>query len=329
MIYLLHGENEFDRQEFLHSLIASLGEYDTLNYVELEGRSLSKEALQHHADVPPFLGDHRLIVVHGLLTRLAGGKTSSKQKTPSSWQQWLVTYLSTVPASTILVFVEDRELPARNAVVRAIVALGENGKVMNFRAPNPRGDELEQWVIAHAKKLGARLERGAAADLASFIGPDLRLIHSELLKLSVYALDRPITRADVRLLTPYAQQANIFAMVDALGNRQTSQAFRLLAQLRNEGAHPLYLLTMIVRQFRLLLQVNDLSGQGMQQDAIAKRLKMKPWMVRKLSSQARRYQQAQLLAIYDRLLDVDAAIKTGQMEANLALDLLVVELARA
>lgn len=329
MIYILHGENEFDKSEYLHSLIAGLGEYDTLNYVALEGRNLSKEELQHHADVPPFLGDHRLVVVHGLLTRLASGKAGNKKKETSSLQQWLVSYLPTVPASTILVFDEDKEFSAKNPVVRVVADLKEDGKVIDFRAPNPRGNELEQWVIAHAKKMGARLERGVATDLASFIGPDLRLIHTELLKLVAYADNRPVTRADVRLLVPYAQDANIFAMVDALGNRQTSRAFRLLAQLRNEGAHPLYLLTMIVRQFRLLLQVNDLSGRGMQPGAIAKQLKIKPWMARKLLPQARRYSQEQMLAIYDRLLDVDVAIKTGQMEANLALDLLVVELARA
>ena len=44
--------------------------------------------------------------------------------------------------------------------------------------------------------------------------------------------------------------------------------------------------------------------------------------------QAWRYTGSQLAMIYDRLLDTDAAIKTGRFEANLALDLLVVELAR-
>lgn len=329
MIYLLHGENEFDRSEYLHSLIAGLGEYDTLNFVELDGRNLTKEELQHHADVPPFLGEHRLIVVHGLVMRLSATKTGGKTKTPSSFLQWLIDYIPSVPSSTILVFAENKEIPAKNPVVRAVSKLEKSGKVLNFRAPSARGDEIEKWVIGNAQKLGARLERGVAADLARFIGPDLRLIHSELVKLAAYADDRAITRADVRLLVPYAQDANIFAMVDALGNRQTSQAFRLLAQLRNEGAHPLYLLTMIVRQFRILIQIKDLSSRKMAQDTIAKELRMKPWMVRKLLSQTHRYSQEQLLTIYDRLLDVDVAIKTGQMEANLALDLLVVELARA
>jgi DNA polymerase III delta subunit len=35
-----------------------------------------------------------------------------------------------------------------------------------------------------------------------------------------------------------------------------------------------------------------------------------------------------LESIYDRLLETDIAIKTGKLEANLALDMLVVELAR-
>ena len=104
--------------------------------------------------------------------------------------------------------------------------------------------------------------------------PDLRLIDSEMSKLAVYAGDRQVTQDDVRLLVPYAQDANIFDMVDALGHRRTAQAFRLLAQLRNEGAHPLYLLTMIVRQYRILVQVKDLMEQGLDLDNISRRIKL-------------------------------------------------------
>ncbi len=326
MIIVLHGDNEFDRSEHLRQLKAGLGEYDDLNLVELDGRSLTPAILQDHADVPPFLGDQRMVVVHGLLTRLTGGRGA--KKADASFLQWLCTYVPTVPDTTTLILVEIKLIPARNPLLRAVQQLGERGRVLAFRAPGTRGNELERWVVQHAAKLGAQLGHGVAADLASYIGPDLRLIHSELLKLMTYAGDRPISRDDVRLLTPYAQQANIFAMVDALGHQQTAEAFRLLSRLRNQGAHPLYLLTMIVRQFRILLQVHELSSQGLQQGEIASRLKLNPFVVKKAIGQARRYSRSQLMQIYDKLLEVDVAIKTGKMEANLALDLLVVELAR-
>ena len=81
MIIVLHGDNEFDRSEHLRQLKAGLGEYDDLNLVELDGRSLTAAVLQVHADVPPFLGEQRMVVVHGLLTRLTGGR-GAKKRTP-------------------------------------------------------------------------------------------------------------------------------------------------------------------------------------------------------------------------------------------------------
>lgn len=323
MIYVLHGDNEFEKSEALRRLQSTLGELDTLNYMEIEGRNLSAARLQEYADIPPFLGDQRMIVVHNLLTHLGSNKGDD------GMGEWLAEYLPTLPESTVLILVEDKSMPARHPVMRALAKLpAEQCKVQIFKMPSTRGNELERWVSDHARSLGARLGRGVAADLASFIGPDLRLIHSELLKLQAYAGDRPITRDDVRLLTPYAQQTNIFAMVDALGNRQARKALHLLTQLTQQGAHPLYLLTMIVRQFRILLQVKELSAQGQSPDAIAGTLHLHPFVVKKAVAQARRYTMPQLTAVYDRLLETDLAIKTGQMEAHLALDLLVVELAQ-
>jgi DNA polymerase-3 subunit delta len=331
MILVWHGDEEFAKSERIAALRADLGEFADINTTELDGRSVTRQELQHHCDVLPFLGDYRLVIVSNLLTRLAGGKSKGGKRTGASrdYTAWLVDYLPTVPDSTQLVFSENKKLPKSHPVLKTVAKLGERGEITAFSAPSLRGRELAGWVEKRARKRGVKLAGGVADDLASFIGPDLRLIDSELEKLGVYAGDRAVRPADVRLLVPYAQDASIFDMVDALGHRRTAQAFRLLAQLRNEGAHPLYLLTMIVRQYRILLQVKELMQQGLNRDAIAKKIRLHPFPTKKAMAQARQYSPQQLDSIYDRLLDTDVAIKTGKMEANLALDILVVELARA
>ena len=332
MIYIFHGEEEFGKSERIVALRNSLGEYSELNLTELDGRTTTKAELLHHCDVPPFLGDFRLVIVSDLLSRLAGSKTKEGESTQvgSDFVDWLIDYLPTVPDSTVLVLVESKKLSSKHPVSKVVGELGKNkGEVALFSTPSMKGGEFVRWVEDRANAKGAKLERGVAFDLATFIGPDLRLIDSELDKLTAYAADRPITKQDVRLLVPYAQEANVFDMVDALGQRRTEQAFRLLAQLRNEGAHSLYLLTMIVRQYRILLQVQELVGQGLQKDSIASTIGLHPYPAQKAMEQVQRYSPHQLMRIYDRLLETDVAIKTGQMEAELALDLLVVELARA
>jgi len=50
--------------------------------------------------------------------------------------------------------------------------------------------------------------------------------------------------------------------VDAIGLRQREKAMRVLHELLEPGAAPAYLLTMIERQFRILLQVKDMQTRG-------------------------------------------------------------------
>ena len=329
MIYLFHGDDEFGKSERIAALKARLGDLAEMNTVVLNGRSLDRETLRYHCDVLPFLGEFRLVIVEDLLTRLEkrGGEGASKEAA-RDYLNWLAEYLPQAPETTVLVFNESKTLGKRNPVLKAVQKLGDRGQEQLFETPQLRKGALTRWVSDHARKKGIRLGNGVADALANFIGPNLRIIDSELEKLALYAGDRPITLADVRLLCPYAKEASIFDMVDALGNRRTSAAFRLLAQMRNQGAHPLYLLSMIVRQYRILLQVRDYMNQGMGLNDIVSALKLHPYPAEKAMRQARGYTIAQLQRIYDRLLETDAAIKTGRLEANLALDMLVVELAR-
>lgn len=324
MIHVFHGDSEFEKSEAIAALRRGIGDDPSLwdlNCTVLDGRTVTLTALQHHCDTPPFLGEYRLVIVNEL-----PGKDDGSAET--GWLQELSAYLPHVPETTHLVLNVGKALPPRHRLLTAVAALGPKGDVRLFALPALKGGELARWVERRAQRKGARLGPGVADDLATFIGPDLRRMDNELEKLVLYAGGRAVTREDVRKLVPYAQEASIFAMVDALALRQTAQALRLLTQLHNEGAHPLYLLTMIVRQYRILLQVKELMGQGLDQEAIAARLGLHPFPTGKAMAQAQRYRFEQLVNIYDRLLATDVAIKTGQMEALLALNVLVVELAR-
>ncbi len=333
MIHLFHGEEEFGKSEVVAALKRSISDDPSLidiNVTALDGRTVTTDELQHHCDVPPFLGEYRLVIVSDLLARLSGSKSKQGDLTAAaaSFEEWLLRYLPGVAQTTHLVLVEGKSLAAKHRVLALIAGLGNLSDVRAFAAPTIKGGELAQWVEQRARSKGTRLETGVAGDLATFVGPNLRLLDSELDKLALYAAGRPVAKTDVRLLVPYAQEANIFDMVDALGNRQTSTALRLLAQLYNEGAHPLYLLTMIVRQFRILLQTKELEGQGLNTDAVAQHLGLHTFLASKAVVQDQRHSPHPRPHNLHRLLYTVVPIKTGRMEASLALYLLVVELAR-
>ncbi len=158
-----------------------------------------------------------------------------------------------------------------------------------------------------------------------FVGADLRALDNEIEKLMAYRNGGVIRREHVRLLVAQVQEQSIFELVDAIGQRKTALAIELLHDQLRHNAEPLYLLAMIVRQFRLLLQVRDLAARGVSVDQIREQLKLHPFVVKKVFDQARNFSVEQLEAIYRQLLETDIAIKTSRGDPTVLLDVLVVE----
>ena len=316
--YVFHGEDEFTRAETLADFKRRLGPPDTvdLNTTRFDGRTLTLANLRHACDAIPFLAERRLVIVEGLLTRI----TSQKEYLAA-----LADYLPRLPETTRLVFVEDKSLSAKHPILK-LAQQEERGYVKRFDAPNAK--TLPGWVEKRARKHGGQIEPQAAHQLATVVGADLRLLDQEIIKLVTYTnAERPITKADVDAVVPYAQAAVVFDMVDALGRRDGRTAAQTLHRLLEMGEHPLRLLAMIVRQFRLLIQVEELKAQGNTSRDVAKALRLHPFPAGKLCNQATHFTAAQLETVYRHLMNTDVAIKTGKMEADVALDLLVAGLA--
>jgi DNA polymerase-3 subunit delta len=132
-----------------------------------------------------------------------------------------------------------------------------------------------------------------------------------------------VSAQDVRRLVAYVAEADIFEMVDALGRRDIRRATALLHRMLDEGKAPLYLLAMIVRQFRIMIQVKELASLGANPDETSKRLRLHGYVVKKALAQARNFSFDELTSMYDSLAEYDAAIKTGKIDDDLALDLLI------
>ncbi len=173
----------------------------------------------------------------------------------------------------------------------------------------------------------AKLDPAAVADLAEFVGDELRQLDQELIKLADYASGRTITREDVRRLVPATRAASIFEMVDALGLGNGPTAGRLMKHaLDIDGEQPLRLIGMIARQYRLLIQAKALQAQGAKPPEIARTLNVADWTVPKLLSQASRHSFARLEQAMECIVAADEAIKTGKLRDREAMDVLLAEL---
>jgi DNA polymerase-3 subunit delta len=162
--------------------------------------------------------------------------------------------------------------------------------------------------------------------LAEFIGGNLWVMNSEIAKLLLYVQGYPIGGDDVKQVVSYTQEADIFALVDAILEGRSKESQEVLHRLYREGAAPTYILAMITRQFRLAAQARELIPRLSRQQ-IQDRLGLTlSYALDKTLRQARLYDFEEIKRAYNKLLDTDLAIKTGKYNDQLALELLVAEL---
>ncbi|MFN8498202.1 MAG: DNA polymerase III subunit delta [Anaerolineae bacterium] len=336
MLYILHGENEFNRSEALARLRAELVDpaWGDMNTSRLDGKRVTLTEVTLACDGVAFFGN-RVVIVDGLLTRLSvrkgdrDGETAEPGEGAKAFLDGLAAYLSRIPDATHLIFVEPKTIGKTNAVLKAAQAMGSRARVTEFEPLNPRKGDLNRWIGERATVKGGAIQPAAVTLLAAYVGADLRLLDQELDKLLTYAGPRhAVTEDDIRRMVPAAAQTSIFEMVDAVAARDSRAALRLLHGLLDDGEAPLYLLFMITRQFRILLQVRLLQTANLAPSELAPRLGQHLFVVEKALRQARQFTIPQLEAILGRLLQADLALKSSGANPVLELDMLVVGLTR-
>ena len=325
VIYLLHGEDEFAIAQFVAELKARLGDPSLaeMNTSTLDGRSASFNELVTATSAVPFLAPRRLVVLTHPLARFSNDPARGK----------FLEHLEKIPDSTALVLIEHRPLTDDASRKKKKIhwleewALKAGGGRILMRSFNvPVGGAMVDWIQKRAVEAGGKFTYQAAGLLASLVGSDVRLADQEIQKLLAYTnLSRSVEAEDVDLLTPSAGVGNIFALVDALGNRNGQQAVKMFHHLLAEQ-EVLSIFGMVVRQFRLLLLAKEILEDWGGEREIARLLKVQPFVAQKLAGQARKFTLPTLESIYRRLLEMDAANKSGEMEASLALDTLIADL---
>jgi len=329
LLYILLGQDDFSLRQVLEGIKKGIGDHDLLlaNITVLEGQQLPLAQLRSVCETVPFLAEKRLVIVEGLLARFEPkGKSSPRKRTKqgtnqeNEYKSWAAC-VSNLPESTVLVLV-DGKVASKNPLLTEL-----SGKAQVKRFPLLKELGLQQWIQNQVKEEGGSISPQAVNLLAKLIGSNLWIMANEITKLVLYTSGRRIEEGDIRTLVSYAQETNVFAMVDAILEFKPGIAEKLLQQLLLEGAAPAYLLFMLVRQVRMIVRAKELRRQGEPEAEIQNRLGLSAEIAwRRTLEQAGRHPLSRLIKVYHKLLETDLAIKTGKYDGELALNILIAEL---
>ena len=116
---------------------------------------------------------------------------------------------------------------------------------------------------------------------------------------------------------------NIFALTDAISQKNKALSLNLLEKELENGLAEPYLMHMLIRQFRILLQVRAAMDLGHTSRKAASELKLHPFVAQKSFTQAKNFSIESLKIIFSRLIKMDRQLKTGQGDFKTDLALMI------
>lgn len=337
-VYLFHGPEAYLRHQALGKFRKTIlsGGAEDFNLNILDGQEVSAPEIISLAETAPFFADKRLIIVNDP-PQFKGSKKKTREEEQeaedneedgetspkkSSGDSELLQYITSPMPSTCVIFNTPGPVDKRKKIYRTIE---KNGRVVEFALLKSR--ELIKWLEKQARLAGKQIEPGAAETLIERVGHGLFALQAEINKLIDYTGESPvITREDVTAVTPVPLEEDIFRVVDAIGNKNPATALAGLRDLLLTRHPPQVILSMVARQFRLLLQVKQAVAEGCPAGELAGRTGIHPFVAKKILSQAKNFNFHHLVTTIHSLQAIDVGIKTGRREFLPAMEMLIMEI---
>ncbi len=303
MYILIHGADSYQCTQKINEMVGGFKQKrdpQGLNVAFFDCAKEGPDKMWGQISTVPFLAEKRMVVIHGVIENYESDVRNSLLEKLRS---------GSFAETSVLVFVEKKDKFGNNKLAAFL-------QKQPYSKHFPVMDEAarERWIKKYVADLGVSITTGAARIVAAGI-EDTWQLASVCQQALAFASGEEIKREHVSPFVSSPLDDNIFNFTDALAAGNTAQALKLLDDQKKSGANEFYLLTMITRQFRLLLQLNDNPNQEELED-----LKLHPFVVKKTSPLARRYTPEQLQSIHKNLYTIEKTLKTSSSSADILLD---------
>ncbi|MBF0279864.1 MAG: DNA polymerase III subunit delta [SAR324 cluster bacterium] len=335
LIRLIYGNQQLRIDETANSLVQSIMEdrdpefslqrFDLMEMLKDSSQDSLEEKLDQFrvsCETLPFLSDRKIIRIDHLekLKQPRGKKNASSTFDPaappsSRLYPLLLNYLSHPPeyCSFILTAFASRDQDFSAPLLKVIKSRGKIQKFVAYDDDKPIG-----WIVERAKQKKISIRPGAAQLLLDLLGNDLSGLDHELEKLSLLEPNRStLNEDDLMAHVRSAKYFSIFRITQALSQKDLVSALETLDQIMMESSTGhIGLFVLIYQQLIKLLKVHYLKQQNLSPPAIISKLKLHPFLGKRLVSQADSFSESELEKIIVRMADLDLEFKFNAREAR-------------
>jgi DNA polymerase III subunit delta len=305
---LLHGDERFlvderaraTLDDWRKELVSDFGQ-DTL-----EGQGLTPSRLQDAILQAPFLDPYRVVYA-----RMA----------PVVRSEGLATALAEIPATTRLLITIAGRLSGATKLAKAVIGAG--GTVEEMQPL--KGRALGEWAARRAADHG--LTPATAAQVVRVTPNDLSIVDSELKKLAAYkASGSKLTPEAIAELLAGGREDEIFKLTDNLLPRPTAEALKVARSLARGGMQPTSIAYRMARHVALVLQVRARQDRGESLSDVQEKMSEHRFVLQKAYDAAKDVDPDRLEAALRAIRDYEWEVKSGQVDAELGLDVLLARL---
>lgn len=300
--YLIHGEEPFQMGEVLQKLKKFFIQDETggtFNYEVFDGEGLDSSALLASLEMLPglFGGDSLRLVV-----------CQRFEKATASASEILESYFKN-PLETTCFVLTATKVDKRKSWYKQVE---KQGAVIEVSEPYDR--EWPKWHGYFEKKIGKKIEADAWEMLLESSGRMLSVLWMEVQKAATFVGEMDSIRGkEMSQLISSGGLSDIFAFAEDVVCRRQLDAVSKYQNLLLSGENEIKLLSILVRQFRMVDQCLGLMKKGITDSkTIAPQIGAHPFFVSKIISQTKFHSPKSLGHALDLLSECDFRMKTGE-----------------
>lgn len=295
-LYAIYGDEDFLRVRVLAKLqSAILGDSDPGFAVSSYrgDTDIDFSAIRNELSTLPFLSTCRVVVVE------------PADDFVSEHRDKLERWLAAPAAGTLILSVKS--LPSNTKLAKA---MPDDAKIECAAPPKFNiADWAGDWAESeYEKKLG----KPAARALIERVGDAMGIVDSELGKLATYVGKAAnIEVRDIETLIGRSRDANIWRIMDSIGEGRPGEALKVLGELFEEGEEPLKILGGLAFTMRRLAKAGAYVRRGDSlEDALGK-VGINRFGQESAKRQIRHLGWNRIGKLYDRMIELDLGLKGG------------------
>jgi len=309
-IYLIHGESYLLINEKINEIVK---DSKNVTIFDLTVNTIEDAILE--AGYFSMFEEEKYIIVKN-----ANFFGSEKLKDKES--EMLLKYLEEPNANSIIIFISSSKPDSKKKITKII-----KERYSLITIPNLKYYEIENKVMNYFKNKNFKIDTETVKYIVANGLNNYDVVMSEVNKIILY-YNKPgyISRNDVNNIVSKSINTNNFLFVDTVVDNDLEKSLELYNDLKIMKVEPTILISLIARDFRIMLNIKKLLEQDKREYEIMNEIGLVDWQFNKYLKKIFPYKIKELESILVKLSNLDLNIKSGKIDKFVGLELFILDI---